>query len=864
MNTINLITTFNEQPDGTPQTLLRLQNGVMPDIAALLHEAGYSHMQYDSDHSTFRGRFEDKPCLVMFAAPAGTPMEINTLSETQCKWAEENYPRHDIFWTTLCLEGKDFLFFAPVRVREDGVWLHDDDETGQYLPSSLSSPGSCVANAALGGAYVFKLTQLLIRHLAQNGKKPTFTVTHLFESLHPDEPYAVLHCSGQPCWMLLLEKEKEQYCVNRPIFYNCSPPYSKLELLNIREEYPWLGLVELLHADGRTYVAECAEAVILRKQLPLQRCYQWALSMVAETVTPTVKEISIKEGPLFEMEKEKYREEHGTEPPADFAVRVSLQEMRTIIQHEESGEYAASCSLCGVIRGLEDITLSPLEFPGGHCLRALVSCFADEEEETLVSVFLPPTVLNGYTPAVGDNISCTGTLLATPDELCEESESLQDSAEVAAAEYSRDRALEASRVLHEFEECSLGLGIAAAAFVDGGWQIEHADAGIFSRRHLPLAVANQQGKLAVVFVDTVVNGRQPAHPITEYRDRIEQHYLGEQALAQVCHFCTVNLDYVEAADRYKVSMTIDPPCEGVENRFVMVSPGNRQSIPCFGKEDTEQLPLPPAELDETLAARLFRDAMAEGKWAEYAKWIREEVEYTSGTINSSEHSKEDYLRYMTERVEDWKSGPYARWPYFRFSVGTVLYQGKRRPCTATYYVGILSAVVVFDDDKGLIGKIHTLPRKHYCTYIEEEKPRNTNGLKRSELRAPVRDVKRPPYAATQPVQIGCFPHDTEHRRILRAVLKYLEKLGTPAVGNPTAQAPLPHIWFRGKEMNLCYVIFGPVDAAEAPQAQRLQQLKEWVGLLEYEHLKQLCHYQGYMAYVNNDGEVTLREIPELS
>lgn len=427
------------------------------------------------------------------------------------------------------------------------------------------------------------------------------------------------------------------------------------------------------------------------------------------------------------------------------------------------------------------------------------------------------------------------------------------------AEQTREFSLETALTLQQFCPYSMGLGVAAAAFVNAGWQVEHAAPEEFSRRSLPLAVANQQGELAVVFVDTIINGHAPTYPVSEFRERIEKHYSKHFALNRPCYFCTVRLDHAASAERYKVSMTIDPPCPGVENRLPMVASMNGQSI----LQLCERTESHPAGLDEAMAARLFRDAMADGKWGAFAKWVREDLEYASDTLNSQLHGKTDYMRYMTERVEWWKQGPYPRWPYFRFSVGTVLYKGVRRPCMATYYVGILSAVAVFDLDGGLVVRMRTISRETYCTYIEDEKPRNCNELKKHDRRPPARNVKRPPYAATVPVSIAVLPRDTEHNRILLAVLRHLVTAGTPAVDHPSASAPFPHIWFRGQDMSLRYVIFGPVDSEEAAAPKRLQQLKEWIGLLEYEHLKQLKDYRGYMAYVNNDGKVSLREIPPL-
>lgn len=859
MNTLNIITQFDERSNTDLRSLTELQNDVLPHIEQLLLSSGYSQLQYDREHSAYRVLCKGSFCLIMLAEPARSPMEIHALSEEQCRWAEETYPSDDILWCTLFLNGNQFLFTQPSLIRKNGAWITDNSETEQFLPECRVSGGTYMARAILGDAFVLKLKEFLIYPLTENGVHPHYTIKNLLENEEANFPYTTRYATTPPCWIILQEKKGEQYNV-RPVFYHCDPPFSTLKLENIRPDYPLTGHVELLHPNGNTYIAECLEATIFGTRLPRHRYYKWALSLFAETVHLNDQNITITKGAFYELQKEEYRKEHGTEPPEDFAITVSTKEMRTVQQNED-GQHAAYCSITGVIREIEDATLSPHEFPGGHCLRVQLSCVPDEdvEEETLVSVYLSQNVLKDYTPSVGDNIRCSGNLLAAPDELCKEEESPD---EVDEKQPFKERRA-AIAALDFFSECSLGYSTALSAFIDGGWDIVMADPAEFSRRHFNLVLKSPDGEIAAVFVDTVVNGNLPNNPMSELRTRIEKYCLDGNSIVRACYFCTVNLDYMETIDRYKVSMSVAPPCEGVENHLIMIAPANRQSILNFHNGEASEEQLRSEKLDEAMIARIFRDAFAKGKWDDFAKWLREELRYTSATNGTSLHSKMDFLRYITERVEDWKYGGNHLWPHFRFSAGTVLYHGVRRPCTATYFDRILANITVFDDYKGLVGSFRTINKSTYCTYIEEGMPYNENELTESDIIEPKPYIKFPPYSCTEAVKAESFANDDKADNALRNVLKYLEDKETPAVGHPSETGPLPHIWFRKQDMSLCYVILVQQGTPAPEGAIPLHQLMQCIGEDEYENLKKIKDYCGYLAYSSSNNAVILRAIPKL-
>lgn len=847
---IAIISEFKDEVDTSLDNLLRLQDLCADTIVEKWNEAGFSHaapemiFPHDVGMPIYRAQKDGVDCLLCMAPPAPNPLELHSVAEEQCAFAEsESYSGMDVYATSVMLWGKSLVLLLPVCLRKDGEWLTEEAENEQFLPLCRRDESGNLAQAMLGDGYHFKLFSVLMPYLVQHIRPCKFRVTGLFEHHETRAPFLVGRVGRQSAWAMLLKKneEKKAWEALRPVFYYDKAPYTELELVHLDAEYTELGIAQLMHRSGKYLYAESAEAIACGPDLPTGRRYRWSLSMVAEKAVNNAQEHSITEGPFFEISKEEYRRREGHEPPADFAVTISTAQMRFLNQ-PLPGEDAAFTKGCGIITELEELPFPPLEVPGGRCLRAQVLCMEDDDE-FILNLFLPPAALAEYVPQQGDNISFCGMLFASPDALCETTESWQDSAKVAAAAESRHRRMKSIETMRQYSPHSLGYAVAAAAFVRAGWQIEVGDSAAYSRHKVMMGVARQQGELAVVFVDTVVNGQPPAHTCTEFRQQAEAHFLGGDSLVKSCYFCTVNLDYNAAADRYSVSMTVDPPCEGVENRLLYTAPA-----------------YPEKEYDEAKAAELFRDAMAEGRWGDFAACLREEMSYISGTIGSKENSKIDFLRYMTERVEWWKAED--MWPYFRFATGTIVAEGKRRPCMATSYLGIPTSIVVFDLREGLVERMRTLPYANVPTYIEETPPVNHNELEENTPRPLCENVVRPPHGVTEPVDIMTLRSDTEDDRAVLHVLGYLADQGTPAVCCTGARAPFPHLWYRDAMGALCYGIVvrsehlpewwcRDEDIIELPA----EVLRYIVGSAEYPHLKQLNGYKGYLFLADWGREV---------
>lgn len=722
---IELVEFDNEVP-GDEDNLRQLQNVYSNNVQEAWEKEGFCNIKpldkpaHGGDLCpAYRAERGGSPCLILMPPPAPNPMELDGLGDAQCERVEKEFPECDVYYSSVLLWSTSLMLYLPVKVRGNGEWLTDEAETEQFIPPSRREGGSNLLPAILGCGYMFKAIQYLIPGMIRIGAPPPFRIRNLFDAGKPEGTYYAMACSRTPCWMLIIHRDDETKTLNasHAALYHDAGPYTELELVDMDEEYREYGLVQLLHPSGRELYTECVEATVFAESMPKGRRYMWSLYMVAEHAAPASREIVIKEGPLYDMQREKYREENGEEPPADFSVTLSTAGMRAVNQTDD-GEDAAYAGCFGVIDELGEQKFAPEEIPGGKCLKAVVRCMPDDDD-FLLTLYLPPAALGGYEPKVGDTISFAGTLCAAADELCATEESWQDSAEVGKLQGQEENRMAAFRAMDLYKESSIGLGVAASAFVQAGWNIEPGvDPNQFSRNAIHLPVRNQRGQLAVILVDTVVDGHEPKNSYTETRKTIESFVQRHDAI-DFCHFCRVHLDCKPESDRYAVSMEIDPECPGVENHLLLTGSGFPGTESYLEKGKRHERRTRPEKLDEAMAAELFQNAMAKGEWAALAKWMREEMTYRSHTAGVEFYGKMDFLRHMAERIEGWKRA--GMWKDFAFSRGTVTYQGRERACVGTYHRGALSNTTIFGDKLGMVGHMETLPRE-YCELYHEETP----------------------------------------------------------------------------------------------------------------------------------------------
>ncbi len=691
------------------------------EIHRLLEEADFCDIRPTDntaeEHPRFLATREERAACICFAPLCDFVLDIEHLSQEQCDVCDSQYPELDVYYACLfCSNNGEecaLELLGPQIVKREGNWLNSELLHSQYLPLAMRDSMDRYSSI-FNGAVLFKLYQAIFPVVAARCNTPNFRVLNLFDYTSQGETdYLALQLFDSPTLLTIVHNDSENKRLEyiRSLFMHCDGPTSDLELVSMPQEAePEDGQVNLMEANGNCLLAECAEALLYRERMQTGNRYLWHLSQVAEHIGPMKHEFSITSGPVFEIHCEEYRKEHGCEPPEGYAFRISTEGMRSFMQDE--GDTYATVIGQVVSREASEVDGQPMSI---ITIRPMV-----DNDDVLLQVFVSPEVQGEYTPAEGDTVRASGYIYASAHELLADVPSWQDSPEVGELIQERENSGNAHREYERLSRYSMGHAVAAAAFAGGGWDIlaNNTDE-IFSRNH-PLMVKAQDGSIAVVCVDNVVNG-QPTEPgyceLADLPDTIRKTY-GEEC---ICYRCTVKLDYNTAAERYAISMEMEPECPGVENHLLYTAIPFRETMLCLdnGKPAIDKR-LRPAQLDEAMVAALFRDALAEGKWAAFAEWVREEAGFESKTCHITRSGKLSLLRYMSERIEMWKDNPQMQWEDFSFATGSIMHGEVRRPCMALSYRGAITAVTVFEDKQGLIGRIHNLPGESFGTFIQND------------------------------------------------------------------------------------------------------------------------------------------------
>lgn len=823
---LTTLVSFEKPVEATPAVLRSLEELYMESLLAVWAEQGMENItpaEKTTPCRLYSARAEGRACLLVMPAPAAGYLHMQSLSAEQYDLMERGFAEADVYYAALVLTEQNLVLYGPVAVRREGRWLTDDVDTDQILPRERREHMGGEYSALLGDLFAFKQMEVLIPRLVQEGGVCAPVLRGLDGEARRNKQYFYLSAiPTSPCWRGLVEICGEGVERRLQLLYTvfcpsqADVPFSELELISRPAEQEVFGIVELMGPTGYRLWAESSEAVAYGDGLPLGRRYRWNLFLVAESCQNNVHEFRITEGAAFEFMKENYREEHGEEPPADFAFTLSTAAMRALNQEDE-GEYAASCMLCGVVEELREVPLPTEEFPETRCLMAVLRCIPDDEE-TAVCVYLSTAALGDFMPKVGDNIACTGTLRASARELLETAASWQDSAELAERTADESRASEAHGYFDACKAYSLALGTAAAAFVQAGWTVEQYETARFSRDTVPLRVRNQRGEPASVFVDTVMDGHSPQFSFAERREQLEAD---SRRQGRTAMFATVELTYKSAADRYAVGMTLSPEQEGVENRLVMCAEGFPRTESCLTQDGVTEKPVRPERMEEEEAARLFAEAFSAGSWQELSKWLREEMQYRSRSNGTELYGKIDYLRYMTERITQWKEN--GEWKNMSVATGSLLYEGERRPCMAMFHRGIPTGMLVFRDSHGSVGETVAVPSDCFPSFIAETPLRNESLPAGESPVVQTPQLFRPEHGRTA---LTDMPTDSDFARLVAETERFLQERGTPCAARHAEPALLPHLWFRAADGRLSYICLG---RAGEPRPEMLRLLSPYSG-----------------------------------
>ena len=817
-------------------------------IDKLLQDAGFcditptpGHMQHATQFLATR---DGRNACICFPPPCSFILDVPHLSQEQCNACDADYPEHDVYYACLFCSGsdeeKELELLGPMIVKQQGNWLRDELLHSQYLPISMRD-GMDRYSSIFNGAVLFKLYQVLFPAIFAKQDAPVFNVKNLFsDEAQGESGYLAFRLFSTPTLVSIvgISQEDKSLTYLRSLFLHCGGTTSELELLDMPQEAdPADGQVKLLAEGGHTLLAECPEAVLYRKRMLTGCRYLWFLSMVADHIGPMKKEFKITSGPMYEIHCQEYRDEHGCEPPDDYALCISTSEMRSFMQNDED-TYA---TVIGQVVRVEDalVDCQPMKL---ITMRPIV-----DNDNVQLQVFASPEVLGNFTPEEGDTITVAGYVYASADELLADVPSWQDSPALGEILQEQDNSHNAHIEYEHLSRYSMGHAVAAAAFAGAGWQVQETNPNRIFSRNAPLHAIAQDGSAVIICVDTVVNGQINSFPYSEI-DNLPDTIKNTFGEDYACCHCTVHLDYNVAAERYAISMETTPDFPGVKNTLIFAACPFQESILSLetGKAPTKKQLRPPV-LDDRMLSGLFRDAMAHGNWAAFSEWIREEADYTSESTRDTYHfGKVSILRYLSERVEMWCRNPHTQWKDFSFSTGSVLHNGTRRPCAAMHYLGIPSAITIFEDNHGLVSHIRNLPWSTFCTYIQEE-PAIHQSIQAGVIPAVEESVVRPPHDQNQPATAITSRHPALQAAASRALL-LLEKENCTPVHFDLSSGAIPHLWFRDAQERLCWAVLYTADMREC-------EFKDTLTLGHAITLKKLRHYPCFIipCIHTNDG-----------
>lgn len=675
------------------------RRGVLPryagKVAAALAELGFEHV-FDAlhegpdapDHPQFTAELEGRPCCICLPEETNDVMHMQALSDKQSAFCADLLPKHDVYYAALCAMGEDLYLLTPYLVRRDGEWLAEHPGAAQFLPPALRETQNRYG-ALLGDAASVKIFKLVMPLTLEKGKKVDFFIDGLNagKKLENKKYYALRHGTLPTLLLLMYLAKPRQSYVRRSFFYYEHEYPVELELVSVGDEDPEDGLVELMTQDGRNIYAESIEAAALPGQLPVGRRYRWSLNIVVQEMSVIEKEIVITEGVAYEEAVLDYRQEHGEDPPEDFALRLSTERLRSLQQ----GEWDADISICGQVAELRE------EWMFGLHYTVVVLRFLPGNDEALLCMFISDAVLGDTQLAVGDTINCYGELYASPSALVADTASWQDSPELRAAREKEESENAVHAAYAQHAKGSMALGVAVSAFRAGGWTLASPLPSNFPAQAEPMLFENTEGERITVYLDSVLDGATPVYTCEK------------AAYAAGAVYCRVGLDYHPTSDRYHVSMTTVPELPGVHSRLCAAASPMQYTILRFNDDDTTTAEWTlPEQLDEHMAANLLCAALEQGAWQPLAEWLREEAKYESEFSHLSLTGKLDILRHFGASVQHVGAAAIS------CRVGSIRLGRARRAALAITIDDELQSYATFDSSHGMIGciRLHLPTPKH--------------------------------------------------------------------------------------------------------------------------------------------------------
>lgn len=427
------------------------------DITACLQENGFGRVgtvsSVEADGSLrFTATRHHRNVFLCLAPLAADVMDLKCLSEELCDACDAENPRTSVYYASLLLTdgGSRLRMIGPLPVKQDATWCGEDEQRAQFLPRSRRKRLDRLS-AVFGAAAIFKVRWGLMPRATDRDNLPAFSVHGVFEDRHQGEGdfYALLG-AAPPTHLFLLRRDDaaQRLVFSRAFFFFSERPETELLLVqrDVLADAPQMGLVELRTPGGRSFCAECLEAVLFPRVLPEGKLYRWTLSLVVEDCTRSKRNGSVAPS-LLDRARADYTRKHGCEPPSEFSLSLPGMQGETTPITQQT--LTASTRVSVRVLDVENVLVDGC---GMLLCRALMQ---PENERVEVQLFVRPGAATEGLRA-GDVLDCEGHLYASPDALVCSGEPTDvtesDRKDLLAQEASACRTICAAICTQEWEE----------------------------------------------------------------------------------------------------------------------------------------------------------------------------------------------------------------------------------------------------------------------------------------------------------------------------------------------------------------------------------------------------------------------------
>lgn len=691
-------------------------------IESSLKELGFTRIKWNKSTSFFglcalgtkkspihlKARLDGKWVYILFSKIFYNLKAI-PLSNEICDYIEENYEKEDVYYCPLTFfktkHGAQLCMRMPVLVY-NGQW---NEELGslQFLPANrlksfspfmaIVGPGFLDVASLIYSLYEDKATKIVNCYIRNLCTKEDMLV----------DGYGIKLLNTKERVVMLTNNDGEE--IVELYRYADDDPTLELEFVGFEDSDDKPMLASWMDNTGCIFYASCVEIAYFRNRLKSGQRFRGTLSMGCLRCLEGPKDFELKEGPLFELEKENYQKEHGALPPDDFAVKISTGKMRSIIQDDE----ASRSDFAGIIGQVCEISYE--DTIATKLLRLKVQCMVDNDD-FYVHVFVPVNYLDTYEPKVNDTVFCEGFLTYAPEEYLETDQAWLDSPQIGKRMEKKENSLNATSVFAKYMDFSVALAIVATELTSKGWSIIQDYMKTPTWYQPSLVVMEQDGTIHALCIDQVIDGKDPKRYYKQrFLDKIEEQIKAEYGSDAQTHYVRVALDLSGDGSHYKVSM-IDDDGLSLDNSIQTVRAARKVDMPAISRDNESLINREGSKnSDEVKILEIVVKAMYMGDWQTLSKWMREDATYSSYSAGVDFEDKMSLLRHLCARRDEWAESGLLN--HIEYDYGTLLVDGRRRPCLMSFIHGVLWIAWVFEIRDGLISAIHVPNKSHYYTYI---------------------------------------------------------------------------------------------------------------------------------------------------